>query len=241
GQNSFGQSHYTQNPYGQAQPGQYPYGVGPQSAGAGPGPTGGTGRPAALRVSRIIQLIVAGLVLILGVISGIMIFGADLTQLVPAEQLADQNISPSDYDMVMAITGVLVIVGSIVLSALYVVFGLLGTRGGPVGRILDTVFLGLSVLAVLLGLINILLITLPSIAALVLLWLPASSDYIRRQSSPGPAAQSGPPGPQGFGGPYAPPQHQAPGGPRPPSGQPGPPPQPGQPGPYGPPPGPPQS
>lgn len=227
----YGQPSYSQPSYGP--PSGQPGGPGPYAPGAGdPGRSSGAGRrrPVTLLISRIIQLVVAGLVLVFGIISGIVVANADITQLISAEELAElDNIAPSDYDTVMTIVSVLMIVGAIVVALLYVLLGLMGTKGGSVWRILDTVFLGLvSVLVLFFGVINVLLVSLPSLAALVLLWLPASSQFIQQKK----AASTAPAGP-GFGGPNGP---GMPGGPGP-SAQPGQPAQqqPGQsqPGQYG--------
>lgn len=239
GQNPYAQGPYAQDPSGHHPHGQHPYGPGPTPYAGGPPATTSRRLPVTMLISRIIQLAVGGLVLVFGVISGFIILGADLTQLVPAEDLAERGISPSDHDLLVAIIGILLIVGAVVLAVLYAVLGLLGTRGGAVWRILDTVFLALSVLAVFLGVINIVLITLPSLAALVLLWVPASSSFVRRRSAERAAPHQGPGGPYGppqqgpYGppqqGPYGPPQ-AGPAGP-PPAGAHGAPPQ--QQGPYG--------
>ncbi|KUG60633.1 hypothetical protein AVL63_09850 [Nesterenkonia jeotgali] len=111
-----------------------------------------------------------------------------------AEELSVQDI--------MLGLGVMVLLGGIILAALYTVFAFVGTMTGNVGRILATIFLAGSVFMILFGPAN-LIVTGLSLAALVALWLPASNTYVRDRKafkdaarSPGPYGGPGQPGPQ---------------------------------------------
>lgn len=206
-------------------------------------------RPSSLVLAMVLMLVAGGLSLIWGIYTIVAVQAEDAAALMsePAREAmmqslqADpqlQELSPDEaLEMMLVVLGVAALIWGLILLAIYVTLAFVGTMTGNVGRILATIWLAGSVLFLLLGFNGasyaiIVLTVLASLAALVLLWLPASNTFVQqrraskeaqRQASfggyqPGPppgTTQTGPgqPGPGQPGGPQGP---QSPyGGPNP--------------------------
>lgn len=114
--------------------------------------------------------------------------------------------------------GIIALIWSFVLVAVYITMSFVGTMAGNPGRIIATVWCGFSVLFAFFGfdaVSNALVWTtvLLSLAAIVLMWLPPSSTYIREAKAWKRAPRGGFPAQQ-LGGP-------PPGGPQSGGAQPG--------------------
>lgn len=97
------------------------------------------------------------------------------------------NIEPEQMmDVMLQSIGVMALLWAAVLFAVYIALAFVGTMTGNVGRVLATIWLVGSLLFLLLGhdgasRILIGLTVLASIGALILLWLPASNDFVRQR------------------------------------------------------------
>lgn len=227
GQGAYGQGGYGQDPYGQGPYGQGPYSQPPQpgysaSPYAGPGqPNVGTGqpgtppggrpsRPASMTTSMALQLLAGAVLAIVGIFSGVAITRAEPTQMMSSDQWAELGITAAEIEQMgmMGLVGAVIIGGAVLFAIPYVIFAFTSTRGSQVGRILATIYLGLSVFSVVFGAWNLLLVFLPSLAALILLWVPASSAFVRQVQAakkpggpPGGGYGPGQGGQYGYGGP----------------------------------------
>lgn len=106
-------------------------------------------------------------VAVAGVLGGVILYLA-------TSQPSNPDIGPLTY-WISAISG------AVVIGLVYLLSALRGTGGTQRGRLLATVLLALSPVLLVMG-PAMLLAVVPSVAALVLLWLPASSAYIRAVS-----------------------------------------------------------
>ncbi|TLP74093.1 hypothetical protein [Nesterenkonia sphaerica] len=200
------------NPYAQPAWGQadwqqgdnvYPYGGGPQS-GYHPQPSPSAAqrpaRPGALW-GVLAALLAAGVtallwgIYIFATIPGQTmdeVFGGAFSQTFVEEMERQstqdpdlQNLSAQEMEEVTLLgIGVFALVWGFVLLALYVTTAFLGSMAGNPGRVLATIWSGLSLLFLLLGYdaisYGLIFATVGlSIAAIVLMWLPGSSRYIR--------------------------------------------------------------
>ncbi len=108
-----------------------------------------------------------------------------------------QNLSAQEMEEVTLLgIGAIALVWAFVLLALYVTSAFLGSMAGNVGRILATIWAGLSLLFFFLGFdgisYGIIFATVAlSIVAIVLMWLPASSQYIRHRKWEKEVSRSG--------------------------------------------------
>lgn len=208
--------------YGPPQ-GQVPAGYGQRPAGApGAAPTAKPKRPMTLVLAMVLMLLAGAAVLTLSILSFTNFTSMDPQDADPfwtqvaEESQAQQGPGAEELSVedIMLGIGVMVLLGGIILAALYAVFAFVGTMTGNVGRILATIFLAGSVFLILFG-TEYLIVTGLSLAALVALWLPASNNYVRDRKAfkelsrpgnpyggPGPA---GPQNPQGWA-----PQQQSP-------------------------------
>lgn len=99
------------------------------------------------------------------------------------------DISPEEaMEFMLMGLGVIAIGWAVILLAVYITFAFVGTMTGNVGRILATIWVGLSLLMLFLWIDGITLgvialVILLGVVAVVLLWMPASSAFVaqRRQ------------------------------------------------------------
>lgn len=205
-----------QSPYEPAAQGS-PYGA-PGQPGQPDPSAGKPSRPLTMTLSMVLQLAAGLLLAVAGVISGMRIMAAHPTQLLTEQEWQDlADLSTSEAQDMMTVFGVMVLIGAVVLAIPYFVLAFVSTRGSQVGRILATIYLALSFLSVLFGPLNLLLVFLPSVAALVLLWLPPSNAYVKQVR----AAKQGAAGSGGYGsGGYGPGGYGQPGQQPNPYGQP---------------------
>jgi hypothetical protein len=122
------------------------------------------------------------------------VFGGEFSQMF-AEQMERQsaqdpelqNLSTQEMEEVTLLgIGMIALVWGFVLLALYVAAAFLGSMAGNAGRIFATIWAGFSLLFFLLGYDGIsyaliLATVVLSIVAIVLMWLPSSSQYIRHR------------------------------------------------------------
>lgn len=155
-------------------------------------------RPTTLVISMVLMLAAGALSLIWGIYVMVSLQAQDASALM-GEQMRDamvssfqndpqlQDVSPEEaLDMALLGIGVFALIWAVVLLAVYVALAFVGTMTGNVGRVLATIWLTGSLLFLLLGYDGasfsiIGLTVLASIAALVLLWLPASNDYMHQR------------------------------------------------------------
>ncbi|WP_120003256.1 proline-rich domain-containing protein [Nesterenkonia muleiensis] len=187
------------NQPGGPQQGGYPQGsYPPQSPGAPQRPK----RPATLWTVLAALLAAGATSLIWGIyvfvtiptqtMSGV--FGGNFSELM-AEELERQSaqdpelqeLSPQEIEEVMLFSiGMFALIWAVVLLAVYVATAFLGAMAGNPGRIIATIWAGLSLLFLLLGhdgaSYGLISATVAfSVVALVMMWLPASSQYIRHR------------------------------------------------------------
>lgn len=128
---------------------------------AAPAHSSGTAvRPASLKVSMALHLLAAA-----GLI-GLAVFYA-----FTAEGY-DPNVGP-------LVHGIGIVGMASLVAAAFVILGLRGTNGSRRGRTATTVVLTLSAAMLLIHPVAMLITVLPALAALVLLWLPSSTAFIR--------------------------------------------------------------
>lgn len=108
-----------------------------------------------------------------------------------------QNLSAQEMEEVTLLgIGVIALIWAFILLALYVTTAFLGSMAGNAGRVLATIWAALSILFFFLGYdgitYGIIFVTVAlSIAAIVFMWLPASSKYIRHRKWEKEVSRSG--------------------------------------------------
>lgn len=155
-------------------------------------------RPLTLVLSMVLMLAAGALSLAWGIYVMVTVQAQDASELL-TDQMRDtmitsfendpqlQELSPEEVmEMTLTGIGVLALIWAIVLLAVYVALAFVGTMTGNVGRVLATIWLTGSLLFLLLSLdgISFAIIAatvLASIAALVLLWLPASNTFVHQR------------------------------------------------------------
>lgn len=155
------------------------------------GPARGS-RPITLVLSMILQLVAGTLLLIGGVVVAMNLFSADPATVTGGMGYPYTEMGYQDRaDLVMAF-GALALIGAVVFAAPYYALAFFSTMGSQVGRILATIYLALSLTSLVFTPWNLLLVVAPSIAALVLLWVPQSTEHVRRvRAAKAPAAATG--------------------------------------------------
>lgn len=159
-------------------------------------------RPTTMILAMVLMLVAAGLSLIWGIYVLVTLPAQDARELLPRglydQMMADlendpqlqqdlPNIEPEQMmDVMLQSIGVMALLWAAVLFAVYIALAFVGTMTGNVGRVLATIWLVGSLLFLLLGhdgasRILIGLTVLASIGALILLWLPASNDFVRQR------------------------------------------------------------
>ncbi|NYD77209.1 DUF805 domain-containing protein [Arthrobacter cupressi] len=172
----FGQSQYGQSPYGQSPYGQSPYG---QSAWPSQQPATTSGVPQLVNVSFWL-ILAAGVLTLIGIpLSLAMINSPEFGDLME-ETMRNQPNSPGiDLDSFRGMVSTMFVVFSVIIAGLYALVAFNVRKGKNWARILGTVFAVISLLG--LGQISIGIITiLLGVAAIVLLYLPASAPYFRK-------------------------------------------------------------
>ena len=187
----YGQSgapQYGQNPpqYGQNPPaapgyGQQPYGQSPyaQYPSEQPQPSGSTGVPQLVNISFWL-LIASAAIFVISMLTGLTTLDDPMFRDAFETQIEGSGAGVTYEDMKGVIAGTLVVFAIIGL-ALYLLVAFFVRKGKNWARILGTVFAALSIFG-LFGPPSFATIgTLLGIAAIVLLYLPASAPYFRRQ------------------------------------------------------------
>lgn len=199
GQQGWGQQGWGQQGWGQQGWNQQPQPGWAQSAGQdwsadrreqAPG-----SRPVTLTLSMILQLVAGTLLLIGGIVVAMNLFTANpATYMTESEYMLYGMTSYQDRADLLLGFGVLALFGAVIFAVPYYALAFFGTMGSQVGRILSTIYLGLSITSLIFTPWNLLLVVAPSIAALVLLWVPQSSEHVRRvraAKAPAGAAATG--------------------------------------------------
>lgn len=155
-------------------------------------------RPTTMILAMVLMLVAAGLSLIWGIYVLITVQTLDAGELM-SEQMREtmvtsfqndpqlQDLTPEEaMQMMLQGLGLFALFWGLVLTAIYSTLAFVGTMTGNVGRVLATIWLVGSLLFLLLGhdgasRILIGLTVLASIGALILLWLPASNDFVRQR------------------------------------------------------------
>lgn len=155
-------------------------------------------RPLTLVLAMVSMLAAAGLSLIWGIYVLVTLQAQDASELM-SEQMREtmvtsfqndpqlQDLSPEEaMDMLLVGMGFFALIWGFVLMAVYITMAFVGTMTGNVGRVLATIWLAASVLFLLLShngasFLIIVLTVVASYGALVLLWLPASNDFVRQR------------------------------------------------------------
>lgn len=164
-------------------------------------------RPLTLVLAMVSMLAAAGLSLIWGIYVLVTLQAQDARELLPngvydqmvaefendpqlQQELQNQDLQDIDaeqmIDMTLQVIGLFALVWAVILLAVYVTMAFVGTMTGNVGRVLATIWLAASVLFLLLShngasFLIIVLTVVASYGALVLLWLPASNDFVRQR------------------------------------------------------------
>ncbi|MDQ0922136.1 hypothetical protein QF038_000644 [Pseudarthrobacter sp. W1I19] len=191
GQNApqYGQNapQYGQNPpqapaYGQQQPyGQQPYGQSPyaQYPSEQPQPTGSNGVPQLVNISFWL-LIASAAIFVISMLTGLTQLDDPLFRQTFEQQVEGTGAGVTYEDIKGVIAGTLVVFAILGL-ALYLLVAFFVRKGKNWARILGTVFAALSIFGLFgppsIGTLG----TLLGIAAIVLLYLPASAPYFRKQ------------------------------------------------------------
>jgi hypothetical protein len=181
-----GTPQYGQNPpqYGQNPPAQYgqqPYGQSPyaQYPSEQPQPSGSTGVPQMVNISFWL-LIASAAIFVISMLTGLTTLDDPMFRDAFETQIEGSGAGVTYEDMKGVIAGTLVVFAIIGL-ALYLLVAFFVRKGKNWARILGTVFAALSIFG-LFGPPSFATIgTLLGIAAIVLLYLPASAPYFRRQ------------------------------------------------------------
>ena len=178
---------YGQNPpaqYGQSgapQYGQQPYGQSPyaQYPSEQPQPSGSTGVPQMVNISFWL-LIASAAIFVISMLTGLTTLDDPMFRDAFETQIEGSGAGVTYEDMKGVIAGTLVVFAIIGL-ALYLLVAFFVRKGKNWARVLGTVFAALSIFG-LFGPPSFATIgTLLGIAAIVLLYLPASAPYFRRQ------------------------------------------------------------
>jgi hypothetical protein len=189
GQNppQYGQPQYGQSPYGQSPYGQYPS--------EQPQPAGSNGIPQLVNISFWL-LIASAVIFVISLLTGLTQLDDPLFRQTFEDQMAAGGATGVTYDDIKGVIAGTLVVFAIIGLALYLLVAFFVRKGKNWARILGTVFAALSIFG-LFGPPSFATIgTLLGIAAIVLLYLPASAPYFRKQQ-PFANPYSG-----GFGNPY---------------------------------------
>ena len=164
-------------------------------------------RPLTLVLAMVSMLAAAGLSLIWGIYVLVTLQAQDAREMLPngvydqmvaefendpqlQQELQNQDLQDIDaeqmIDITLQVVGLFALVWAAILFAIYLTLAFVGTMTGNVGRVLATIWLAASVLFLLLShngasFMIIVLTVVASYGALVLLWLPASNDFVRQR------------------------------------------------------------
>ena len=168
----FGQSPYGQSPYGQSQYGQS---VWPSQQ-----PATTSGVPSLVNISFWL-ILAAGVLNLIGIpITLAMINSPEFGSIVDEAMKAQGRNNPGiDVDSFRGIFATTVVIFSVIFAGLYALVAFNVRRGKNWARILGTIFAAISLLGLAqvgIGTVTILL----GIAAIVMLYLPASAPYFRK-------------------------------------------------------------
>jgi hypothetical protein len=167
---SFGQQPYGQQPYGQSPYAQYPSEQ-PQGAGS-------TGVPQLVNISFWL-LIASAAIFVISMLTGLTQLDDPVFRQTFEQQVEGTGAGVTYEDIKGIIAGTLVVL-AIIGAGLYLLVAFFVRKGKNWARILGTVFAALSVFGLFgipsLGTVG----TLLGIAAIVLLYLPASAPYFRK-------------------------------------------------------------
>lgn len=194
GQNAPQVPGYGQNApqYGQPQYGQSPYGQYPSEQ---PQPAGSNGIPQLVNISFWL-LIASAVIFVISLLTGLTQLDDPVFRQTFEDQMAAGGATGVTYDDIKGVIAGTLVVFAIIGVALYLLVAFFVRKGKNWARILGTVFAALSIFG-LFGPPSFATIgTLLGIAAIVLLYLPASAPYFRKQQ-PFANPYSG-----GFGNPY---------------------------------------
>jgi hypothetical protein len=176
GQNAPQAPAYGQPPYGQQPYGQSPYAQYPSEQ---PQPTGSNGVPQLVNISFWL-LIASAAIFVISMLTGLTQLDDPVFRQTFEQQVEGTGAGVTYEDIKGVIAGTLVVF-AIIGAALYLLVAFFVRKGKNWARILGTVFAALSVLGLFgvpsLGTVG----TLLGIAAIVLLYLPGSAPYFRRQ------------------------------------------------------------
>ncbi|ACL41056.1 conserved hypothetical protein [Pseudarthrobacter chlorophenolicus A6] len=185
---------FGQNPPGGQQFGQSPYGQSPYPS-EQPQPAGSNGVPQLVNISFWL-LLAAAAIFVISMLTGLGQLNDPVFRQTFEDQMESSGATGVTYDDVQGFIGGTLVVFAILGAGLYFLVAFFVRKGKNWARILGTVFAGLSVFG-LFGIPTIgTLGTVLGIAAIVLLYLPASAPYFRKQQ---PFAN---PYGGGFGSPY---------------------------------------
>jgi len=167
----YGQQPYGQQPYGQSPYAQYPSEQ-PQAAGS-------TGVPQLVNISFWL-LIASAAIFVISMLTGLTQLDDPVFRQTFEQQVEGTGAGVTYEDMKGVIAGTLVVF-AIIGAGLYLLVAFFIRKGKNWARILGTVFAALSIFGLFgvpsLGTLG----TLLGIAAIVLLYLPASAPYFRKQ------------------------------------------------------------
>ncbi|GKV74433.1 MULTISPECIES: hypothetical protein [Pseudarthrobacter] len=171
GQNPPAAPGYGQQPYGQSPYAQYPS--------EQPQPSGSTGVPQMVNISFWL-LIASAAIFVISMLTGLTTLDDPMFRDAFETQIEGSGAGVTYEDMKGVIAGTLVVFAIIGL-ALYLLVAFFVRKGKNWARILGTVFAALSIFGLFGPPSFATLGTLLGIAAIVLLYLPASAPYFRRQ------------------------------------------------------------
>jgi hypothetical protein len=168
---AYGQQPYGQQPYGQSPYAQYPSEQ-PQTAGS-------TGVPQLVNISFWL-LIASAAIFVISMLTGLTQLDDPVFRQTFEQQVEGTGAGVTYEDIKGIIAGTLVVF-AIIGAGLYLLVAFFVRKGKNWARILGTVFAALSVFG-LFGIPSLATVgTLLGIAAIVLLYLPASAPYFRKQ------------------------------------------------------------
>ncbi|OFI37240.1 hypothetical protein BIU82_09115 [Arthrobacter sp. SW1] len=171
GQSQYGQAPYGQSPYGQSQSGQ---GGWPSQQ-----PAATSGVPQLVNISFWL-ILAAGVLNLVGIPVGLaMINSPDFTEMMNEAMEAQGGNPGIDMESFRGVMATILVVFSLIFAGLYALVAFGVRKGKNWARILGTVFAGISLLGLGSGGIGIVTILL-GVAAIVLLYLPASAPYFRK-------------------------------------------------------------
>ncbi|SEP90847.1 hypothetical protein [Arthrobacter sp. OV608] len=167
---------YGQQPYGQQPYGQSPYAQYPSEQ---PQATGSTGVPQLVNISFWL-LIASAAIFVIAMLTGLTQLDDPMFRQTFEQQVEGTGAGVTYEDIKGVIAGTLVVF-AIIGAGLYLLVAFFIRKGKNWARILGTVFAALSIFGLFgvptLGTLG----TLLGIAAIVLLYLPASAPYFRKQ------------------------------------------------------------